>query len=342
LKVAYGGSIKLYNEHYNDPTEADITKTTTLARIELEIKAITNYVWSEYQQYQSLVKRKDNPKASLLALILQTEERKCILALDDYMKSQGRSMDIIIHDGGEVRKLPEETKFPVELRGGEEAIYKATGYRMVLANKPFRHNFVFPQKAKLVGNIPHDVYTKLKDEFEKDHFYLRSTNTVCEVNATGIEQFPVKHATVAFAGKYQYSYTNDKQELKQHDLISAWLVDPDRRQYDRLVFRPDGKCEPNEFNSYNGYAAAKYAKGDSGRIEEANKLLTEIILNLANGSAESANYIHSWICDLFQNPASRPGVALILSGEQGVGKDTLGTLIGRLVGRKYYGHFSST
>jgi hypothetical protein len=188
------------------------------------------------------------------------------------------------------------------LRGGEEAIFKATGYRMILANKPFRHNFMFPHKAKLVGNIPHDVYVKLKDEFEKDNFYLRSTNTVCEVKATGIEQFPVKHATVAFAGKYQYSYTNDKQELKQHDLISAWLVDPDRRQYDRLVFRPDGKCEPNEFNSYTGYVAARHAKGDSGRIEEANKLLTEIILNLANGSAESANYIHSWICDLFQNP----------------------------------------
>jgi hypothetical protein len=340
LKVAYGGNVKLYNEHYDNFDGNDITKTAVITRIEREMKAITNYIWSEYQQYQPLVKKKDNPKASLLALVLQTEERKCILALDEYFKSRGRSMDIIIHDGGEVRKLPDEIDFPEELlRGGEEAILTATGFKMKLVNKPFKHGFVFPEKAKLVGSIPYNVYKQLKEEFEKDHFYLRSTNTVCEVNATGIEQFPVKHAAVAFAGKYQYSYTNDKQELKQHDLISAWLIDPDRRQYERLVFRPDGNCEPQEFNSFNGYAAASFKKGDPEKIEEANKLLTEIILNLANGKQESAEYIHNWICDLFQNPAKRAGVALILSGEQGVGKDTLGSLIGRLVGRKYYGHF---
>ena len=345
LKVAYGGCIKTLTENksinlnkINDVNEVE--KSDTLNKIEKEVKAITNYVWSEYSKYHRKVSKKLNPKSSLLSLILQTEERKCILALDEYMKKQNRSMDILIHDGGEIRKLENEKEFPVELlRGGEEYIEKSTGYKMCLAVKPFRHSFVMPDVDVLIGSIPSKVYKNLKDEFEKTHFYMRSTNTVCEICDDGFKQFPLKHALTAFAGKYQYSYTNEKGEFKQHDLIESWIKDPERRQYNDMVFKPNTVCSDLEFNTFQGFEGARFKKGNDEKFNKANQIFVDIIRNLVNNNQEAMVYVIKWFCDMFQNPQNRSGVALILSGPQGVGKDTIGSLIGRLVGKKYYGHF---
>ena len=340
LKVMYGGNIKLYSDGYHDDNIEH--KSNTLSKIEGEVKALMNFVWGEYTQYHYLVKRKPNQRASLLALVLQEEEKKCIRALDLYLATQGRSMDILIHDGGEVRKLEGEVAFPEALlRGGEDAIAAVTGYKMTLAVKSFKHGFQMPATTvqSFIGGIPSDKYADLKAQFEEQHFYNRATNTVCEVNDTGVEHFLVKHASTAFAGKYQHSYTSTAGELKQHDLLSPWLLDSERKMYERMVFRPGGSCLPTEYNTYQGFAAASLPLSDNQKLDKALEYLKEIILNLGNNEMDNAKYILMWIADLFQHPGTRPGVALILSGPQGVGKDTLGSLIGRIVGKKYYGHF---
>jgi len=133
LKVAYGGNIKLHNEYYNDDNLDPDGDITLLKNIEKETKNLMNMCFVTYPQYHKLVKKKDNPLASLFALILQTEERKCILALDEYFKSINRQVDIFIHDGIEVRKLPNEIHFPEELlRQGEIAIFNSTGHHIKL------------------------------------------------------------------------------------------------------------------------------------------------------------------------------------------------------------------
>ena len=66
------------------------------------------------------------------------------MALDEYFKSVNRQVDIFIHDGVEVRKLPNEIHFPEELlRQGEYAIFNSTGHHIKLVCKPFKHNFKF-------------------------------------------------------------------------------------------------------------------------------------------------------------------------------------------------------
>lgn len=49
---------------------------------------------------------------SLLALVVQTEERKVILALERILKQNGREMAVLIHDGGLVRKREGEQNSP--------------------------------------------------------------------------------------------------------------------------------------------------------------------------------------------------------------------------------------
>ncbi|NDC95466.1 hypothetical protein EB077_09195, partial [bacterium] len=177
LKVAYGGDIKLHSETYDDnglPPDGDIT---LLKEIEKEIKVViawlkanteTNRKWKaclevaekrckKHNANAEAKKKKNpawcykNPDFSFLALVLQTEECKCLLAMDEYFRSVGRSVDIFIHDGCEVRKLDGEQTFPTDLlRGCEAYIKEKTGYTIKLVNKPFRHSFKMPTEAPVL------------------------------------------------------------------------------------------------------------------------------------------------------------------------------------------------
>lgn len=149
LKIAYGGNIKMYNEFYNDDGIPHTADLTVVRAIEAEMKAIVDMCWSKYEKYHRIVKGKDNPRFSLFALILQTEERKCLMAMEEALVKLGRQMDIYIHDGGEIRKLPNETVFPEEyLRKAEAYIKETLGYEHRIVVKPFKHNFVMTKPVE--------------------------------------------------------------------------------------------------------------------------------------------------------------------------------------------------
>ena len=128
------------DENINDDGLLPDGDLTILKKIEKEVGTMMDTCYSKFEQYHNLVTKKDNKKASLFALILQTEERNCLLALDEFLKKNGRSADVLIHDGLEVRKLENETIFPeVLLRGGEKAIFDKTGHTVKLAEKEIAH-----------------------------------------------------------------------------------------------------------------------------------------------------------------------------------------------------------
>jgi hypothetical protein len=183
LKVAYGGNIKLYNDMYNDGIlpEGDIS---LLKKIETEMKVIVELCWAKYPQFHKLIKDdKANPKFSLFALILQTEERKCLMAMIQYLETQKRYMGILIHDGGGVQKLKDEERFPTELlKGCEDAIFKATGYSHRIINKPYKHSFVFKKDDELI-----DPNTIVNDSFAAIQFAkLCGTNIVLDTGVVWI------------------------------------------------------------------------------------------------------------------------------------------------------------
>ena len=110
-----------------------------------ELRKLADNMKKEFpKDFQSISNSKrPNPTASLLALILQSEERKCLLALDTSLAQQGRSMEVYIHDGGLVRKKENEGRFPEEvLRRAEKDIFKAVGYHVSLAIKELKTTLV--------------------------------------------------------------------------------------------------------------------------------------------------------------------------------------------------------
>jgi len=147
LKVAYGGNVKLHDEFMDNDIEPD-GDLTLLKKVEIETKLLMNECYNRHEEYHNLVKKKPNKLASLFALILQTEERNCILVLDEFLKSKNRNVGILIHDAVGVKKLDNELIFPEQLlRDGEKTILEKTGHKVILENKTFEHNFKFKQES---------------------------------------------------------------------------------------------------------------------------------------------------------------------------------------------------
>jgi len=163
LKTAYGGNVHLHDTAIVDDGEEPDGDLSLIKAIQSEISTIIKYVKGAYPEITKLAndickKKKEwadkkgkkiywNADFTTLGLVLQTEERKCLLSIDNTLKQNGRSMDVLIHDGGLVRKLADETSFPCELmRLAEKNVKTDLGYTIRLAVKPIKHNFKLPDK----------------------------------------------------------------------------------------------------------------------------------------------------------------------------------------------------
>jgi hypothetical protein len=148
-------------ENYDKPMEY-------IALFKEEIRTIAQNVWGSYPEVVAVVAKKrkmfDSQKlSSCLSIALQTEEHKILMAIDDCMKQQGRSMDVFVYDGGLVRKKDGEHELPLEvLRTCEKYVKDTTGYEVKLVVKPMETSLEFSSHDEKTtvepGVIIDDVY----------------------------------------------------------------------------------------------------------------------------------------------------------------------------------------
>jgi hypothetical protein len=153
LKAMYGGQVEFYNEHYKDTETKPIGDLTNIMGVKFELDTIANQCWSRFPQFQKYAKTTNNKKFSLFALMIQTEERKCLFEIDKYMQSVGRYVSVLIHDGMAVEKLEGETVFPEEhLRRAEARVLEQTGHTIRLVAKRFAHQYTIKKNDNMVDS----------------------------------------------------------------------------------------------------------------------------------------------------------------------------------------------
>ena len=113
----------------------------------------------------------------------------------------------------------------------------------------------------------------------------------------------------------------------------AWLLSPQRRQYDHIAFAP-GKAYPNVYNLFVGFAYSPELRSCAGSPIEGkcSLFLKHIRKVICSGNNSHYEYVLNWIAHLFQKPDELPEVALILQGEEGTGKGKFANVIAHLVG----------
>ncbi|NBW79655.1 MAG: hypothetical protein EBZ69_05420 [Alphaproteobacteria bacterium] len=81
-------------------------------------------------------KSKDNIYGSFLSYILQTEERRCMLAMKSAFEEMGWKVDVLVYDGIMIRKRAGMEVTNEMLAAVEAAVKKATGYLIQIKEKP--------------------------------------------------------------------------------------------------------------------------------------------------------------------------------------------------------------
>lgn len=112
-----------------------------------------------------------------------------------------------------------------------------------------------------------------------------------------------------------------------------WLQHPDRSELDGIVFDPSGNHESNVFNTWKGFSVTPQS-GD------CSFLLDHILNNVCSGDDALNTYLLNWLADGVQNPASLPGVAVVMRGKQGTGKGVLARAYGSIFG-SHFKHIQS-
>lgn len=166
-----------------------------------------------------------------------------------------------------------------------------------------------------------------------------------------IEEFNQKHGVVTVGGKtlvlsevtdpisrrpdISLSSIQDFKNLYSNRWIGKkaaadiWLKSPLRRQFQGIVFAPPGEpAPPGFYNLWRGFSV----KPEPGNCD---LFLSHIYENIARRDERIYEYVIIWMADAAQNPAKRPGTAIVLRGGQGVGKGITCSQFGML----FWPHF---
>ncbi len=324
LKVLYGGNIKLHNNLY-DEVEGDIKVEGNkfLHKIAEEVNKLMNKIWETHPQYHKLkiggdktpMHKKPNPKASLMSLLFQTDERKILMFLDFLMKTRhNRNVGILIHDGGEIeRKDTGETEFPIEILEdcSKYASYKFN-MRVKFTIKPIEYDWT-PLNPKLTE------YETRKMEFEKRNFFVGSQ--FIHIQPDGRVEFVKTSDMKTRELKNNYREYDEERDITiTKYFFDEWLRDPSRATYERIDFIPDRElCPPYVFNLFKGFNVEKFKPEKNINLSDLEKhiLLKPIIRHLNYLTSGHSNYLLKWLAKIIQDPLNKSQVAILLRDEGG-------------------------
>jgi hypothetical protein len=112
-----------------------------------------------------------------------------------------------------------------------------------------------------------------------------------------------------------------------NDAVPFWLKHAERRQYTGgLVFHPGRDVAPDQFNLWQGFSVAP-------RPGEWSKLREHLLNVLCAGREDHFNYLFGWKARAVQRPDLKGEVAVVVIGEEGAGKSTVGEIFGYLFGQ---------
>jgi len=279
-----------------------------------ELKAIRQNIWDTHKEKFKSLAKQPNFLMSATAHVLQTEETKCLLAMDMSFAKNGYSMDVLIHDGGLVARKDKDTELPETLlRNVEADVLASTGYAVKLVIKPMDTTIEFQDEK--------DEYIAWKTEFEKTHFRLLIPQCFAWLDETeGLQLLS------------EAQLVHNEAHAKMSDgkaFIMKWIrEDESILTYKKLVFCPKQEAPPNCFNIFDGFGNIP-AIGDFSAF-------TELVGIVANHDASVEAYLHNLFARMIQKPYEKSGVCVCLIGNQGVGKTVLAQKVGKIFGPSYF------
>ena len=285
-----------------------------------EARRIIENVWKTNTEVLKWIKKEPNYMGRGMSFFFQTEERKVLLAMDRALAKRGRSLDVLIHDGGLVRKKEGETEFPSRiLKEVETDLKTETGYSIRLAVKPM--------ETTIEREGYDDDYVAKKRQFE-------------ETGWKGAIHFKLRHPPCFVALRDDSMEQLSKTDLEQNEqnnllgdgtpFLKRWLVDAEMKEYQKVGFYPKREAPEGVFNVWRGFRNEPKEGADFS-------VFHEVLWLIANHDKVVFDYIENYFAHIIQKPYQRTNVSIVIQGEQGVGKETFVNGVGYgVLGSEYF------
>lgn len=346
LKTLYLGNIKLYNANFNE-IDGEITNEgyEFIKNLSKQIETLATVIWDKHQYLHKIkigkenkaINKRTNPKASLMSLIFQTDEREILMVFDAFLKYKNRTLGVLIHDGGLVEKLEKEEEFPKEiLKEAEKEILKYTGFDVILTQKEINYEWE-PFKPQTTQ------YEIIKKRFEEKAFLVGSLIYVIHDDGH-TEYLKFSDAKIKYAPLKVDLWNNQTDKMETKKFLDIWIEDQNRRSYDRVDFYPDiNNCPETIYNLFKGFNAEKYIPLKPLTNLEQRILVQPIIEHLNYLTKGYANYILKWFANIIQNPQKKSEVSILIRDQGdmlteggGIGKNLIIEFFGyKILGKDY-------
>ena len=292
-----------------------------------------------YAELLAYVRKQDsNTYGSFLSHILQTEERRVMMAMRQSFIKQGFSVDVLAYDGVMLRRGGMEITAE-NLRIAESDIFQQTQYNVKLLNKPFESYEITKEQKEETEEVSPKVlksdYERKKTMFEEHTFYYIPTNCIMTWDGKQLQQCSIEAATIRFV---EYDFKHSNNMMDKTSFIKLWLNDPTRRTVNEIDMKPSD--DPTVFSPP---LAFRFMSFEPVQNPKAVELFQELLQVVCGRHQETYHYVLSWFAHLLQRPFENPKTSIFLTGEKGCGKDTIGDFILYwLVGTTYAHNYEST
>jgi len=176
------------------------------------------------------------------------------------------------------------------------------------------------------------------DDVEAAVAWLNKTHAVVRENGKTviiIERFDpmfqrmyIDRCTAADLRLYFQNQTYDVGRRYRVGLGAVWCEHALRRTLQGIVFAPEGPTPRGYFNLWRGWSVAPMA-GDWSLLQ------AHMLDNLCGGNCAHFDYLIAWMASAVQHPGRQGHVAVVLRGNEGVGKGVFAKEFGKVFGQHW-------
>lgn len=293
-----------------------------LQPMQKEVREFTKFLirTGDYDDLYKAVSKEDNVYGTFLSYILQTEERKCMLEMKRQLELRRYSVDVLAYDGVMVRKNPDVPITDCLLRELERSISDVCAYQLVIENKAFVW-FDIPvdlatANCEVCPRVPKKEYLEKKELFEEAYFYFSEKDAICEIQENGsLKFFSLQHART-YLNTWDFIHGSF---VDRTSFLDIWLKDPSRRVIKNISIRPSS-------DPFTYVQALQFAYSATEPPSDAGKYLAhwQSLLDIVAGYDDTKKgYLEKYLAHCIQKPFERPDIALVVTGQKRIGKDTL-------------------
>lgn len=130
--------------------------------------------------------------------------------------------------------------------------------------------------------------------------------------------------------------------------LKSWNGSEWRRVYETMTLDPSKTGDligPSGFSKYNvwdGFKLGPDTKYKGDYMEATQAMRNHILHVLCRGDEAVNEWVLKWLACNLQHPEFKIGVAIMVKGEMGAGKGHVPTIMGKIMGEKYYFHAKKT